>query len=268
MEDKIAAGQDYGGKMFSTRALIGAAFLLAGCSQQAQQSNDTPNTAVENDIIEDAQESNDDTGRVSADAWSVTDGVDRITDDRTIQATQRFAGSVNDIDVVVTCRPGKPQVVYELTGFKKDGEGATMPQRSAGYSIYNEVTYRIDDQPARQFMNGNPQYSNQTRIMDRGNDWSGTNSAQGSVLALRVQFLNANETYVVDQTTPAFRSAVQPCLQAKEEYVQKQQEQEQFEASERAASEQQRKQTEANLPKFDLSAYANENAEPEYYRAQ
>ena len=187
--------------MVSTRGLIGAAFLLAGCSQQAQQSNDTPNTAVENDVIEDVQESNDDTERMSADDWSVSDGVDRITDDRTIQATQRFAGSVNDIDVVVTCRPGKPQVVYEITGFKKDGEGAPLPQRPVGYTVANEVTYRIDDQSALQFVNGNPQYSNQTRIRDIGSDWAGTNAAQASTLTLRVQFLNANETYVVDQST-------------------------------------------------------------------
>lgn len=248
--------------MVLRRGLFGAALFLTGCSQQDQQDqqpNDAVVPVVKNEVVDEAQEASDDTEIASADAWSITDGLDRITDQKTIQATQKFAGSVNDIEVLVTCLPGKPEVSYEISGFKKDGEGAPMPRRSVRSTVYNEVTYRIDDQPALEFVNGNPQYSNQTRIRDIGSDWAGTNAAQASTLTLRVQFLNANETYVVDQSTASFREAVKPCIIAREEYVRKEQERESIVAANAAAAEQKRKEMEANQPGFDLSEYQNEN---------
>lgn len=235
------------------------AVLVAACDQKAEVV--TENTQVA-DISMPAQEEAD-TSSVAEDPWSVAEGFDKMTDARMLQATSNVVGAANDLQVVVTCLPGKPAITYDLTGFNKDGEGVAIERKFFMSTAMNEVMYRVDTREPVRVTNLDLQYSNQTKIADRGTAWNGSDAARASELTLRIQFTNANETYTLDQTSNSFRHVVEPCLTAQQAVAKKAQEDSEAQQADHAAAEERREAEMRNGPAWSEPYKPNDNP-PEF----
>lgn len=170
------------------------------------------------------------------DAWSVSDEIDPMNDDRVIKAQTTAQGNVNDIQVTVICKPGGPAMGYTINGFDKEEEGARVAD-----VVFNKpgVQLRADsDKPVFE-TTWDQRYTNQVTILSNA-----VKAARADTLTLRIQFSNAVETYSLDQTTANFRNAVAPCLVATDRENQKK-EQAKLEAERQAEQESMR------APAFD-----------------
>jgi hypothetical protein len=181
---------------------------VAGCGPATEQTLTTDNTMV-----------TDISAGMPADVdvpegdgpWSVDDTIDPITDARMLKAGLTVTGAINDVQITVACNPNAPSITYTINSFDKKGEGARFDTDFMMGNPVNQIIYRPDNRPAKTALTLSPQYNNETQISGE----QAFDAANARRLTLRAQFVNANETYVVDQSTADFQTVVGACLQTR-----------------------------------------------------
>jgi hypothetical protein len=148
-------------------------------------------------------------------SWTVSSSVDPMTDMKSQVASARFPTDRYDIEASVSCR-SDGFVAYTFTTFDKSSHPAEMrteiDPNVADLKIPFQV--RVDDLPAQDWSNISPRYSNQITIDSKWASVGFPNQhvGDGTRMLTRLFLVDGEATILIDQTVPALRQVLQPCL--------------------------------------------------------
>jgi len=192
---------------------------LAACSELPQQGNDKVDP--EAPLAEQVQ--------AAAGSWHITSETDALTDQRVVSAAQFVRAGDFDFLVMVKCSENGA-LRYSFTSFDKEGGPAEMQSkfypttRYVRGGVFVPYFLRLDSATPQRIIGTAPRYNNEVEFSSNPEGVlpgkvDAYQVASANRIVARFQLMEGEETIQVSQGDAGFQGAVQPCRDARQQFL-------------------------------------------------